>query len=121
MPNRQIADGCVSDTRISTVVPGIHQSFGKGPPKLWKTRRKSCSRTVPCPSSPPLCQQKCSGRDLNPHGFRHTPLKRTCLPIPPPEHFGRGGLLSRQDRSCKCSFESVLSSQRFFGAIQWGA
>src|SRR5262245_24245156 len=27
----------------------------------------------------------CSGRDLNPHGFRHTPLKRTCLPIPPPE------------------------------------
>ena len=27
----------------------------------------------------------CSGRDLNPQAFRHTPLKRTCLPVPPPE------------------------------------
>ena len=27
----------------------------------------------------------CSGRDSNPYTFRHTPLKRTCLPIPPPE------------------------------------
>src|SRR5256885_4387246 len=26
----------------------------------------------------------CPGRDLNSHGFPHTPLKRTCLPIPPP-------------------------------------
>ena len=25
--------------------------------------------------------QGCSGRDLNPHAFRHTPLKRTCLPF----------------------------------------
>ena len=30
----------------------------------------------------------CSGRDSNPQAFRHTPLKRTCLPVPPPE---RGG------------------------------
>jgi hypothetical protein len=22
-------------------------------------------------------------RDLNPHTFRHTPLKRACLPVPP--------------------------------------
>ncbi len=29
----------------------------------------------------------CSGRDSNPYAFRHTPLKRVCLPIPPPEHF----------------------------------
>ena len=29
----------------------------------------------------------CSERDSNPHGLRHTPLKRTCLPIPPPERF----------------------------------
>jgi hypothetical protein len=33
---------------------------------------------------PARCE-KCSGRDLNPHGLRHTPLKRTCLPVPPPE------------------------------------
>lgn len=32
-------------------------------------------------------QKSCSERDSNPHGFRHTPLKRTCLPIPPPERF----------------------------------
>src|SRR5205814_6882291 len=28
-----------------------------------------------------LAIKKCSGRDLNPHAFRHTPLKRTCLPF----------------------------------------
>lgn len=27
----------------------------------------------------------CSGRDSNPHGFLHTPLKRARLPITPPE------------------------------------
>ena len=26
-------------------------------------------------------RKPCSGRDLNPHAFRHTPLKRTCLPF----------------------------------------
>ena len=26
-------------------------------------------------------KRNCSGRDLNPHAFRHTPLKRTCLPF----------------------------------------
>jgi hypothetical protein len=26
-------------------------------------------------------QGTCSGRDLNPQAFRHTPLKRTCLPF----------------------------------------
>ena len=29
----------------------------------------------------------CSGRDLNPHAFRHTPLKRTCLPFHHPSGF----------------------------------
>ena len=32
-----------------------------------------------------LAKLWCSGRDLNPQAFRHTPLKRTCLPVPPPE------------------------------------
>jgi hypothetical protein len=27
-----------------------------------------------------LKKAKCPGRDLNPHGVSHTPLKRTCLP-----------------------------------------
>ncbi len=30
----------------------------------------------------------CSGRDLNPHAFRHTPLKRTCLPFHHPSVCG---------------------------------
>ena len=30
----------------------------------------------------------CRRRDLNPHGLRHTPLKRACLPF---HHFGKGG------------------------------
>jgi hypothetical protein len=46
------------------------------------------------PVSKPLRGQ-CSGRDLNPHGLRHTPLKRTCLPIPPPERLYSGGRSSR--------------------------
>ncbi len=25
----------------------------------------------------------CERRDSNPHGLLHTPLKRTCLPVPP--------------------------------------
>ena len=32
----------------------------------------------------------CSGQDSNLHALRHTPLKRVCLPIPPPEHFHEG-------------------------------
>ena len=37
----------------------------------------------------------CPGRDLNPHGLLHTPLKRTCLPVPPPGRgFGRDYLIS---------------------------
>ena len=43
-----------------------------------------------------------SGGDLNPYAFRHTPLKRTCLPIPPPEHFfKRNALSSRRAEGCK--------------------
>ena len=35
-------------------------------------------------------QMWCSGQDSNLHALRHTPLKRVCLPIPPPEHFHEG-------------------------------
>lgn len=31
----------------------------------------------------------CRRRDLNPHGLRHTPLKRACLPF---HHFGLGNV-----------------------------
>ena len=36
--------------------------------------------------------RKCSGRDLNPHALRHTPLKRTCLPVSPPEQIAERNL-----------------------------
>ena len=47
--------------------------------------------------------KKCSGRDLNPHALRHTPLKRTCLPISPPEQ-----IEERNFYSCAPSPASVL-------------
>ena len=34
----------------------------------------------------------CRRRDLNPHGLRHTPLKRACLPF---HHFGFSGMLKK--------------------------
>ena len=36
-------------------------------------------------SASPECF-KCRGRDLNPHGSPHYPLKVACLPFPPPRH-----------------------------------
>jgi hypothetical protein len=42
---------------------------------------------------------KCSGGDLNPHAFRHTPLKRTCLPFHHPSASGKGSLPLRDRRA----------------------
>ena len=44
----------------------------------------------------------CRRRDLNPHGLRHTPLKRACLPF---HHFG-------PSRKLKQAARIVLASQR---------
>lgn len=49
--------------------------------------------------------EKCSERDLNPHGLRHTPLKRTCLPIPPSELW-ESAETSTQNHWCKLYFLS---------------
>ena len=50
-----------------------------------------------------LCHQstpyKCSGGDLNPHAFRHTPLKRTCLPFHHPSESGKESLPLRDRRA----------------------
>ena len=70
--------------------------FAKLPPKAFAIAKLLCSN--PMGSRPYFAYKKpqplriailkwCSERDSNPHGFRHTPLKRTCLPIPPPERF----------------------------------
>src|ERR1700682_6751806 len=45
-------------------------------------------------------KKSCSGRDLNPHAFRHTPLKRTCLPFHHP--------------SPECSMQREMSRRRRF-------
>src|SRR5262245_40916218 len=47
-----------------------------------------------------------AGRDSNSHAFRHTPLKRTCLPIPPPAHvpLGEGGILLAFGPRCRKCF-----------------
>ena len=31
----------------------------------------------------------CERGDLNPHGLRHTPLKRACLPVPALSRYSR--------------------------------
>jgi hypothetical protein len=49
----------------------------------------------------------CAERDLNPHGFRHTPLKRTCLPIPPPAHGWADS--TRKTRACQLSLSKASS------------
>ena len=45
----------------------------------------------------------CSGRDSNPQAFRHTPLKRTCLPVPPPER-REGANFPQTATAGKCRF-----------------
>src|ERR1039458_9412298 len=45
----------------------------------------------------------CAGQDLNLHGFRHTPLKRTCLPIPPPAPKRIGTLINYMERRAPAS------------------
>ncbi len=48
--------------------------------------------------------QWCSGRDLNPQAFRHTPLKRTCLPVPPPERREKEFSADRHDWQVSSAF-----------------
>src|SRR5438445_7631356 len=50
----------------------------------------------------------CSGRDLNPHAFRHTPLKRTCLP------FHHPSVCARANSSANCSLSQV--SLRYYSS-----
>ena len=47
------------------------------------------SDSSPVPQSPLSGESSiwCPGQDSNLHALRHTPLKRVCLPIPPPGHF----------------------------------
>ncbi len=40
----------------------------------------------------------CRRRDLNPHGFRHTPLKRACLPF---HHFGAEIIIGCDQNACQ--------------------
>ena len=66
------------------------------PPSLWraafafvlreeKPAGRRCQSAFGWPASRRLGEGWCSGRESNPHAFRHTPLKRVCLPVPPPE------------------------------------
>ena len=58
---------------------------------------KRVSRPTPLEGTKPLAGGSaiwCPGQDSNLHALRHTPLKRVCLPIPPPGQLGseEGGL-----------------------------
>jgi hypothetical protein len=65
----------------------------------------------------PIFKKSCSGRDLNPQAFRHTPLKRTCLPIPPPERCEKGKFpqtgTTGKWRFCGCLLQVPLAPNRF--------
>ena len=62
-----------------------------------------------------LAKLWCSGRDLNPQAFRHTPLKRTCLPVPPPER-REGANLPQTATAGKCRVYSSCFARAHAGA-----
>ncbi len=45
------------------------------------------SKTKPASDGYPRAHILCGRRDLNPHDFRHYPLKIACLPVPPLPHY----------------------------------
>jgi hypothetical protein len=51
--------------------------------------RRAATARLPTIDSLIAPSYKCSGGDLNPHAFRHTPLKRTCLPFHHPSESGK--------------------------------
>ena len=61
---------------------------------------------IPCVKKAGQGKAWCRRRDLNPHGFPHTPLKRACLPF---HHFGttkkgkegRGEILAEKEAVCQ--------------------
>ena len=53
---------------------------------LAETRVSFDSRHVPQLDTLGTRTIWCPGQDSNLHALRHTPLKRVCLPIPPPGH-----------------------------------
>ena len=57
---------------------------------------------------------KCSGGDLNPHAFRHTPLKRTCLPFHHPSESGKRKFAAAESaRKGKISLAGQMRPVRF--------
>ena len=103
----QFRVGCPS--RIRTSVHGFkvrcpttrRRGIDPGSPRDWSGRRDSNPRPShwQCDALPteltarysrPLATTSrevwCPDRDLNPDDLRHTPLKRTRIPIPPPGH-----------------------------------
>src|SRR5215208_1443150 len=61
-------------------------------------------------ADPALEASWCSGRDLNPQAFRHTPLKRTCLPFHHPS-VEREEIFRRRQRlaSVECVITPALT------------
>jgi hypothetical protein len=61
---------------------GAQVAFGESIGRLREiVFRRGCEARRKYLSTWTLSGLLCSGGDLNPHAFRHTPLKRTCLPF----------------------------------------
>jgi hypothetical protein len=71
---------------LSSLVPGgsLHGVNWAGGSVLWNGNRSLGPRGPEIQGSAGK-KSWCRRRDLNPHGLRHTPLKRACLPF---HHFG---------------------------------
>lgn len=63
---------------IAQIIPVIRGNLGEN-----QLPHGDGSETRPVPQFS-LCSNWCPGQDSNLHALRHTPLKRVCLPIPPP-------------------------------------
>ena len=61
---------------------------GRGHHRSWRLRSEAEPRSAADNNAMSRQGSWCPGRDLNPDGFLHTPLKRTRIPIPPPGHEG---------------------------------
>ena len=60
--------------------------YNSGEPGFEPGQTESKSGVLPLDDSPMYGKCNCWGRDSNPQAIRHTHLKRTCIPVPSPQH-----------------------------------
>ena len=67
-------------------IPFLYSALTPGEPGFEPGQTESKSGVLPLDDSPMYGNCNCWGRDSNPQAIRHTHLKRTCIPVPSPQH-----------------------------------